>query len=167
MRLRLLLPLIVSLGVSAQSADQPSFKAEAKAPTAKSQKELYEDSRYKFVGHGYGNQGEDTPSFFAFSKAAKKWIRISEVSTRDAVLGRSPDFDKVRLSVGWDHSRLKERDYVEFPLITGAVLLPATIEFDSGKQVYRLSIGSSYGEHSHPTVFHLRKSELDAYFQEK
>lgn len=149
------------------NGDKPSFKAEAKAPTAKAQSVLYEDSQYKFVGHGYGNQGKDTPSFFAFSKATGKWVRISEVSLRDAVLGRSPDFHKVNLAIGWDHSVFKGRDFIEFPLITGAVLLPNKIEFDPYKQVYQLSIGSSYGEHSHPTVFHLRKSELDACFQEK
>ncbi len=89
------------------------------------------------------------------------------MSTRDAVLGRSPDFDKVRLQVGWDHSRLKDRDFVDFPLITNAVLLPDKIEYDADKQVYRLLIGSRYGEHSHPTIFYLRKSDLDACFEKK
>ena len=154
--------LIVGFGVSGLSAEPASLKAEAKAPTAKVQTELYQDLHYKFAGHGYGNQGENTPSFFAFSQTGKKWIRISQVSTRDAVLGRSPEFDKVPLPVGWDHSRLKERDYVEFPLITGCVLLPDKIEYVAEKQVYRLSIGSRYGEHSHPTTFDLRKSDLDA-----
>src|SRR5882724_3246324 len=131
MHFRLLLPLLpliagFAVSVSAFGADQPSFRAQDAqiAPASKSQnpRDLYEDADYKFVGLHYGSRGEDSPSFFAFSKSTGKWIRISEVSTRDAVLGRSPDSAKVPLQVGWDHSSLKEKEYAQFPLITNVVL---------------------------------------------
>jgi len=138
---------------------------EIKEPTAKRQLEIYQDSFYKFVGHGYGKRGEDTPSLFAFNKTANMWIRISKVSTRDAVLGRSPDFPEVMIQVGWDHSRLRSQDYVDFPLITGCVLLPDKIAYDGDKQLYQLYIGSQYGKYSHPTIFYLPKRDLDAYFK--
>ena len=141
----------------------PTLKAEFKSPPEKPLQEIFRDANYRFAGHGYG-ANEFTPSFYAYHQSTKQWIRISKVSTRNSIMGRSPDFQKVPLSVGWDHSSLSSQAEVDFPLITGAVLLPDKIEFDCEKQAYRLSIGSKYGEDSHPTSFVILKRDLDAAF---
>lgn len=152
--------------LSWQCAHAPTIRTEPVGPATHSMLVLYEDAEYKFTGHGYGSRGDETPSFFAFNKGANNWVRISHVSTRDAVFGSSPDPGRVPiLPIGWDHSRLSEQKFVEFPLVTGAVMLPDDIRYDAAKQAYCLSIGSRYGEHSHPTILYIRKRDLDACFQ--
>ena len=139
----------------------PSFFATAESPTADRTTQIFEDSHYIFIGHGYGERGEDTPSVFVYRKRSDSWIRISMVSTEGASFGRSPDMEHVPISVGWDHSKFAQLKYVAFPLITGAVLLPDSFEFVPERRAYRILIGSRYGEFSHPTIFYLHVDDLD------
>jgi len=146
---------------------EPSFTGHVtNAPTAKSLRTIYEDQHYQFAGHHFGTGGEDgEPSLYVCRNSTKQWARLDQVVTRDAVLGRSPDFDKVTMAVGWDHAGLKNQTHAAIPLRTGgSIMLPDKIEFDAERKVYRLTHGSTYGEHSHPTILAIRRDDLDAFF---
>jgi len=113
-----LLSVLLAGGAVAWAADDSSFAAHlAKEPTAKSLRTIAEDQQYKFAGHHFGTGSEDgAASVYVFSQSARQWARIDQIATRDAVLGRAPDMDKVMLAVGWDHAGLENQQYSAIPL---------------------------------------------------
>lgn len=46
-------------------------------------------------------------------------------------------------------------------------MLPDKVEFDEKQNIYRLTHGSTYGEHSHPTILVIHRGDLDAFFAGK
>ena len=124
---------------------------------------VYEDEDYQFVYRDYG-KAEYVPGFFVYSKKRSRWAEITNLSTENAKLGHSPPFDEVRLSVGWDYSGLKSKDYVELPLRTsGSINFPEKIEYDASSEAYHLNFNPSLRP-EFQTLFWILKKDLKKVF---
>ena len=124
---------------------------------------VFEDGDYHFVYRHYGN-AEYVPGFFAYSKKHSRWLEITKLSTENAKLGRSPPSEEVRLSVGWDYSRLKEKDYAEIPLHTsGSINFPNEIAYDASSAAYHLNFNPSL-KAEYQTWFWILKKDLEKAF---
>jgi hypothetical protein len=124
---------------------------------------VYEDKDYQFVYRHYGN-AEYVPGFFVYSKKHNRWAEITKLSTENAMLEHSPPFKEVRLSVGWDYSRLKSKDYVELPLRTsGSISFPDEIVYEANVEAYHLNFNPSL-KPEYQTWFWLLKKDLEKAF---
>lgn len=124
---------------------------------------VYEDEDYQFVYRHYG-KAEHVPGLFVYGKKHGKWLEITKLSTENAKLGHSPPFDEVRLSVAWDHSRLKDKDYAELPLRTsGSINFPEKITYEASSTTYRLNFDASL-KAEYQTWFWIWKKDLEEAF---
>ena len=124
---------------------------------------VYEDEDYQFVYRHYG-KAEHVPGFFVHGKKRGKWVEITKLSTENAKLGHSPPFEEVRLSVGWDYSRLKDNDYAEVPLRTGgSITFPGEIVYDASGGAYRLNFNPSL-KAEYQTWFWVLKKDVEEAF---
>lgn len=134
------------------AAEAPSLSGHRTTePPAASLRVIAQDERYTFAGHGFGAGGVDgEASLYVFNAGLKQWARLDLITTRNALLGHSPDINQ---------------DYVAVPLCTGgSVLLPDKIEFDADRGFYRLTHGKTNGQHARPTVLAILRDDLDALF---
>ena len=120
---------------------------------------VYEDEDYQFVYRDYGN-GECVPGFFVNSKKRSRWVEITKLSTENAQLGHSPPFFEVPLSIVWDHSYLKSKDYAELPLSAGSsIKFPDEIVYEVSSKAYHLNFNSSL-KPEYQTWFWILKKDL-------
>ena len=123
---------------------------------------VYEDSSYRFVYRHYGN-AEYVPGFFACDISKNRWLQLTELSTENARLGRSPDFNDIPLAVGWDFRRLADVQYAPLPLKTGgSIVFPDRVTFDPSRKLYRFDCNSRLNREVSLTSFWVRKIDLDA-----
>jgi hypothetical protein len=121
---------------------------------------VYEDEDYQFVSRDYGGFGEYVPGFFVYSKKSSRWVEITKLSTENAQLGHSPPFQEFPLSVMWNHSYLKSKDYAELPLSAGSsIMLPDEIVYDVSSKAYHLNFNSSL-KPEYQTWFWIVKKDL-------
>ena len=124
---------------------------------------VYEDEDYQYVYRDYG-KAEYVPGFFVYSKKSGRWAEITNLSTENAKLGHSPPLDEVLLSVAWDYSGLRSKDYVELPLRTsGSINFPEKIEYDAGAEAYQLNFNPSI-KPVYQTLFWILKKDLKKVF---
>jgi PDZ domain-containing protein len=126
---------------------------------------IFEDRVYIFVSRHYGNGGGQIPGLFVFSKTRNAWLEVLQLSTEHARLGRSPDFNDIALSVGWDYGPLVNRDYARLPLTTsGSINFPDRIVGVNGAAAYRFDFNSRLNREESLTSFWVRAEDLEAAF---
>ena len=148
---------------------EPSVLSTMTAPAPNERPRLiFENEALKFVAVGYGDSSrggkQQTPGFYVFSKTHSSWVRIDEVSTRGAVLGRTPTFKESRVlpGVGWDFRRYEAKDYIPLPLSTGgSICFPENIALDENSGEWVLTFHSSWKVDAALTVLRFRHSELE------
>jgi len=126
----------LSLQDFARSAAEPSVRLEPQAaPQGPFGHVLGGDSRYQFVW------GFRKPDVLVHDLLHDNWKRITEVSLKNAKLGRSP----ATVSISWDFSEIyRGKAYAPLPLRTGSdgvsgnVVFPDKVECDTGRSVYLL-----------------------------
>ena len=125
---------------------------------------VYEDEDFQFVYRHYGN-AEYLPGLFVYSKKRSRWVEITKLSTENAKLGHSPlFFEKVWLSVGWDYSHLKSKDYADLPLRTsGSINFPNVVIYVESSKIYRLNFDPSL-KPEYQTWFWILKKDLEKAF---
>lgn len=125
--------------------------------------QVYADASYRFVFRHYGSKGEYVPGFFARDLSRNRWLQLTELSTEHARLGVSPDFNDIRLMVGWDFRGLASAEYAQLPLKTsGSIVFPDRVTFDPSTKLYRLDCNSELNRDASLTSFWVRKADLDA-----
>ncbi|MFC1683012.1 hypothetical protein ACFL0G_02225 [Candidatus Zixiibacteriota bacterium] len=132
----------------------------------------FENDLYKFVQVSFGHQGDQQPGFYVFSKTRLQWLRIDQVTTADALLGRSPTFEECREantappSVGWDFKSFKEERFIPLPLRHGSfIAFPDDIAYDKKTGFWILSFMSNWNIEGVKTVLKFKQADLDAAFK--
>jgi len=156
----------VSLSIAQANDDELRFtrvtiKGQVLDAEPKWHVKVYEDTSYRFVFRHYGH-AEYVPGFFAYDLSRNRWLQLTELSTENARLGRSPDFNDIPLMVGWDFRRLAGDKYTQLPLMTGgSIIFPDRITFDSTSKIYRFDCNSRLNRDVSLTSFWVRKMDLD------
>jgi hypothetical protein len=137
--------------------------------------QIYEDDLYRFACVNFGATGEDTPGLHVYSRKREKWLRIVEISTINAKLGRNPNAaelkaigDSIGPSVGWNfEGQYRKSRYVPMPLHTsGSIVFPERIQFDLARGVYTCWSGESWRTEAAVTKLEIRAEDLQSAFQD-
>jgi hypothetical protein len=137
--------------------------------------QIYEDDLYRFACVGFGAAGEDTPGLHVYSRPREKWLRIGEVSTTNAKLGRSPNAaelkaigDTIGPAVGWNFAgQYRNSRYVPMPLNTsGSIVFPERIQLDKARGVYICWSGESWRVEATVTKLEIRSEDLESAFRD-
>ena len=137
---------------------------------------VHYDDRFLFLARNYGDSrdfgGNTEPGFFVHSKAHDRWLRILQVSTKDAKLGKSqsddPDENRrlMMSAVGWDFTAFADRGWIELPLkASSALAFPDKVEFDEQGDRYKLSFFTSWKIESAVTVLYVSRKDLTEQFE--
>jgi hypothetical protein len=143
------------------SFSRPSIEAVPLKEAPKWHVKVFEDEDFTFFYRHYGRE-KYQPGFFIYGKRLRKWIEIKKLTTENAKLGRSPSIDEVRLSVSWDHSSLRGKDYAELPLKTsGSISFPSKIRYDADAEVYMLEFDTELKKEEYLTRFWVDREDLE------
>ena len=137
--------------------------------------QIYEDDLYRFAFVDFGNTGENKPGFHVYSRKRERWLRIVEVSTINAKLGRTPNAAELKAvghpigpSVGWNFAgQYGNSRYVPMPLKTsGSIVFPERIQLDPARGVYICWSGESWRIDAVVTKLEIRSQDLESAFQD-
>jgi hypothetical protein len=167
--------LIGSILLAAETNKTLSVITSQGGPDANDRQRLiHDDNEFRFVSVNYGNRGNQVPGLYVFSKQHTAWLRVTKVTTKDAILGRSPTFEEARkagasiASVDWNFRSLKDQDFVRMPIQGGSFLaFPDKITFDERKQIYVLSFHHGWKIDGVETIFRINRADLVAAFTER
>jgi hypothetical protein len=157
--------LLVSLGVASGRGDamkfsRPTVKAVVLNQQPTWHRQIYRDESYQFVAPNYPS-ADDAPAFFAHDQIRNRWLKITDLSTQNAHLGKS-----LLTPPGWDFTSLASADYAHLPIRTtgrfvDSVIFPDRLRFDSNDGLYELNFNSQRNMPINVTTFWVRKSDLD------
>ena len=137
--------------------------------------QIYEDDLYRFAFVHFGDTGENKPGFHVYSRKRDKWLRIGEVSTTNARLGRNPNATELKAigdslgpSVGWNFAgQYGKSRYVPMPLKTsGSIVFPERIQLDQVRGVYICWSGESWRIEAVVTKLEIRSEDLESAFRD-
>jgi hypothetical protein len=130
---------------------------------------LFENDLYKFVQVGFGHHGNQQPGFYVFAKTRSKWLKIDQVTTAGAILGRSPTFEECRgagnapPSVGWDFRPFQDQSLIPLPLRSDSFIsFPDDIAYDKRTGYWILSFMSNWNIEGVKTILRFKQTDLDA-----
>lgn len=133
---------------------------------------LFENDHYKFVRVDFGPEGDQQPGFYVFSKKWSKWLKIDQVTTAGALLGRSPTFEECREagnappSVGWDFRPFQDQSFIPLPLWHDSFIsFPDDIAYEKGTGSWILSFMSNWNIEGVKTLLRFKQADLDAAFE--
>jgi hypothetical protein len=118
------------------------------------------DDFYQFTAPNYPSN-DDAPAFFAHDKARNIWLKITDLSTENARLGKS-----LLTPPGWDFTSLSNLDYAHLPIKTtgqfrDSVIFPDRMRLHLDTGLYELNFNSQRNMPINVTTFWIRKSDLD------
>jgi hypothetical protein len=176
MKLLLFLAVLMVPALSAPGQETPSEVKEFSRPTIVAvalpvapshYREVYEDEDFLFAFRDYG-YASDSPGFFVYGKKQNRWMKIVELSTERATLGRSlnPGDVSVAPQVSWNYAHLKNRAYVKLPLPTnGSLIFPNQIAYDASARLYTFGFNWCWDTEVAKTKFRVQKKDLEMAFR--
>jgi len=123
--------------------------------------QIHSDEFYQFTAPNYPSD-ENPPAFFVHDKLRNRWLKITDLSTENARLGKS-----LLNPPGWDFTTLAGVDYAHLPIRTtgrmmDSVIFPDRMRFHEDTGLYELNFNSQRNMAINLTTFWVRKSDLDA-----
>lgn len=148
----------------------------ASSPGTRNLTVIYYDKDFLFLARNYGDHrdfgGSTEPGLFVHSKSHDCWLKVSQVSTKDARFGKSDSDnpgEKNRLlksSVVWDFTSYVNKSSIELPLRTsGSIAFPDRIEYEEKADRFKMGFFSSWNIPSAETSLYLRRKDLIEQFE--
>ncbi|MEO7969916.1 MAG: hypothetical protein ABI698_01360 [bacterium] len=139
---------------------RPTLKAVVLEREPTWHREIFSDDYYQFTAPNYPSD-ENEPAFFVHDKLKDRWLKITELSTENARLGKS-----LLSPPGWDFTSLAGDDYAHLPIRTtgqviDSVIFPDRMRFDSNTGIYEMNFNSQRNMPINLSTFWVRKSDLD------
>jgi hypothetical protein len=151
---------VVSGGGKAKKFSRPTVKVVTLDHEPIWHRQIYWDESYQFTAPNYPST-EDASAFFAHDRVHNRWLKITDLSTENARLGKS-----LLTPPGWDFTFLSGVDYAHLPIrttgrIVDSVIFPDRMRFDSNTALYELNFNTQRNMPINVTTFWVRKSDLD------
>jgi hypothetical protein len=139
---------------------RPTIKGTAVGEAPARYRTVYKDHQYEFAVSDKLAGEVESSAFFAHDLVGQRWVRVTELSTENARLGKSFDGKTADDS---DLRALANSDYARIPIkVRGSKLLPDRITFDRNNQLYRFDFNYQLNLSITLSYFWVSKTDLDA-----